>query len=112
MTPDDVWQEARPRLEALVGRRVGETDFVDDEAVDYGMPERIYVRRSSLFGLGTQAGWAPFLGDAPSWLHLNLLQCDDGRQVVSLRRGDQVSQIGTPVINVSVERLPLTIEER
>lgn len=74
--PEDVWAVARPRLESLTGESVREAAFVDDALVDYGTPERIYVRRTTLFALEAHEEWARFLGEGdepPSWLHLNLL---------------------------------------
>ena len=111
--PEDVWAVARPRLESLTGESVREAAFVDDALVDYGTPERIYVRRTTLFALEAHEEWARFLGEGdepPSWLHLNLLGRTDGVSVVTLRRSSRVSS-GSPMINVSAEPRPLTIED-
>jgi hypothetical protein len=114
MTPDAVWHVARARLEALTGERVIEPAFVDDGVVDYETPERIYVRRESLFELEASQDWVPFLGEAdepPSWLHLNLLGSTDGVSVVAVRRSGSVSRTGAPMISVSAKARPLTIED-
>lgn len=112
-TSEDVWLVARPRLEALTGESVKEAAFVDDNLVDYGTPERIYVKRTSLFALEANEEWARFLDEGdepPAWLHLNLLGRTDGVSVVTLRRSGGVSS-GSPTINVSAEPRPLTIED-
>jgi hypothetical protein len=114
-TPQEVWQKARPRIEHIIGRNVGVVAFVDDSAVDYARApgERVYVKRSSLFGLEAEGRWAPLLGFGSSWLNVALKQADDGTHVVALCRGGyggkgpgQVSSI-----NATVDPIPLTIED-
>ena len=111
MTPHELWGEAQALLEQLAGRRLSQVEFVDDRLVDYGMPERIYVRRSTLFGLSDEPRWSEFLVNNPSWIHLNLLSSDQGDEVVTLRRSQTRAASGISAVNVSAETLPLTIEQ-
>lgn len=112
MTHDELLTSVRQRLKAA-DVSIEDAQFVDDDSVDYSMPERIYVRRSNLFSLEQHKLWERFLVPSPAWLHLNLLGCDEwGHLIISIRRSPRATLGAGTSINVSHERLPLTLENR
>ena len=110
MTATEAWARARRQLERANGDAAlgGEVLFVDDDRVEYDLPQRIRVNRSDLFDLEDATSWEPFLVPPPTWLHFNLLRVGPDAGVVTLRRSrDAVppAEERESAINVSSERV-------
>lgn len=57
---------------------------VDDGEVDYSDPPRVRVPEGSLFAMGDDESWSPFVDGGSPWLHATLLLTADGSPIVIL----------------------------